>query len=288
MARTTSSFVTHIQTIWRGSTIVERLIYIVALSSLAVWLLSVLLDTLGWLDRPLIYQLATYPSGYQLSRQPWGLLTYMWLHRDVPHLAMNLLMLYFVGGFFVHRYGESRLVWLLILGALSGALAYNLGYQLLQVLGVYLPGLPMLGLSAGIYALAWGLVGEQPTLRVQMWLLGQVRLLWLLVALISLELLWRGNNVGGLLAHLGGATLGLVWGYRLSVGQDLTRPFARRWQRITQSLRNIKATIDTSEQDRQTDGGIDDILHKIKHSGYTSLTMEERQRLYDHSQRLKR
>lgn len=288
MARTTSSLATHIQTIWRGSTIVERLIYVVALSSLAVWLLSALLDSLGWLDRPLLYQLATYPSGYKLSRQPWGLLTYMWLHWDVPHLATNLLMLYFVGGFFVRRYGDSRLVWLLILGALAGALTYSLGYQLLQALGVYLRGLPMLGLSAGIYALAWGLVGEQPTLRVRMLLLGQVRLLWILVALLALELLWRGANIGGLLAHLGGATMGLIWGYYLSTGQDLTRPLARQWQSVTQRLRGIKTTLNVSGQDQSMDGGIDDILHKIKHSGYTSLSKEERQRLYDHSQRLRR
>lgn len=290
MARTTSTFYRHIRDLWSSATIVERLIYVVALCSVALWMLSSALDMLGWLDRPLIYQLATYPSGYQLSRQPWGILTYMWLHRDLLHLATNLLMFYFVGRAFVQRYGEKRLVWLLLLGSLAGALAYSLGYHLLLAIGVYLPAFPMLGLSAGIYALAWGIVGEQPLLRVRLWSFGEVRLLWLLVFLLLLEILWRGENVGGLLAHIGGATMGLIWGYRLSLGQDLTMPLVRQWERWIRALRDTprgaNASSDTGAGTDDTN--IDDILYKIKHSGYSSLSAQERQRLHDHSQRLRR
>lgn len=288
MGRTTNAPLAHLVRIWRAANVIERLIYIVTLSSLGVWLLGAVLDGLGWLDRPLIYQLATYPSGYLLSRQPWGLLTYMWLHHDVLHLATNMLMLYLVGRAFVRSYNPERFVALLLMGALAGALGYSLGYQLLVALDLYLPALPMLGMSAGIYALVWGMVGDHPELKVQLWGLGQVRLVWLLIALMTLEILWRGDNIGGLLAHLGGTTMGLVWGYRFSTGHDLTAPLLRLWRRCSTRLRDLGDSRRSTEAGRPPTEGIDDILHKIKHSGYTSLSEEERQRLYDHSQRLRR
>lgn len=275
--------------IYTDSSTTERIIYIAMLTSLVVWVLGYVLQATGLDLRPSANYLGAYPGGYLWARQPWGTLTYMWVHSDLAHLVLNMLLLYAVGRIYERRYGGECLVVLFVLGGVAGALCYSLGYQLLGAIGVHLGARVLLGCSAGVYALAFALAFVEPQRRVHLLFVGSVRLSWLVVGLFVLDLILKAGNVGGQLAHLGGALLGLGWAwYMRERHTDLTEPIRRymsRWvsERVTLDTKT-RAKRHTSPPADQAQ--IDDILDKIRRSGYPSLSADERRRLFEASEHL--
>lgn len=264
--------------LWRSASVVQRLIYITMSTSFIVWALGYVLMEMDVLYRPLANYFGSYPGGYLLARQPWGIVTYPWIHRDLVHLVINMLMLYMLGGMYERRYGAERMVTLYLLGALAGGLFYSFGYQLLTLLRYYLPSLPLLGGSAGIYTLAFAVAFAEPHRTVESLFLGRVRIVWLVLTLFLLDMVLKGDNIGGQLAHIGGAVLGIVWGYRIRVSSvDITSAFRRfirgcipsRWSRRT------RHNVSVSDINR--------ILDKIRQSGYSSLSSSERRKLHRYS-----
>lgn len=266
-------------TLWRSSTESERLIYLVSLWSLACWVLGALLDAMGWTSRPLIYSLGVYPAGVFMLRQPWGLFTYALTHSSLFHLINNMLLLHLVGRLLEQHHRGQAVMPLFAMGAFSGAGLYSFVYQICLVLGIYMPSLPLLGASAGISALAVGLIVLYPQLRVNLLLFGQVRILWLILGLFALGFLLGGSgNWGGTIAHLGGGLLGFSWVYlQRRSGIDIA-------EALVQWLQHLKGRLQPKQAPPAQ--GINEVLDKIRHGGYGSLSEEERQRLFDWSNKL--
>lgn len=254
----------------------ERLIALIIGISATVWLVDAILGLTIGLARPLANSLGAYPAGYLLMHQPWGIATYAWVHSDLGHLGLGMIILYFVGSLYERQHGGQRLVWLGVLGALGGWLSYSIGYQLLVALGVHRGALPLLGASAGIYAIAFALLGTTPLPRLE---LGRGRSLPLgviLVGMYLLDLILKHDNLGGQLAHTGGVIVGLLWGYAYRHhGIDLTELPRRRWHSLLAHLKRKRTPKATQD--------ITPILDKIRQSGYASLNPEERTRLHDTS-----
>lgn len=101
-------------------------------------------------------------------------------------------------------------------------------------------------------------------------------------------------NTGGHLAHIGGALIGLYYGWKLSEGKisgDIFDKMATRSSglfrrksklRVTHSRPMTDLEYNTMKVRRQKE--LDRILEKIKQSGYDSLTKEEKQMLFNASQ----
>ena len=117
------------------------------------------------------------------------------------------------------------------------------------------------------------------------------------------------------MAHFGGAIAGAIYSVMLRRGTDITRPFnklldfvvntcsaikefklpkltkksapkAKKWDHTNASTTNNNASAKASASP-QDQAELDKILDKIKKSGYTALTSEEKQRLFDVSKRIK-
>lgn len=258
--------------IGRSLSTAERLAVAIVISSVVVWLLDL---AGGW---PMVYALGVYPDAYMLQQRPWGVVTYMWVHSDLMHLLINTLTLVGVGGLF-HRYGTKRLLGLCALGALVGAMTYLLGYHLLQALGMAIAPLPLLGSSAAVYALAFGIACVEPHRRVHFWV-GEVRFVLLVVAWMAIDWLFVGGNWGGRLAHLGGALSGILWGIRYRAGKGDIQSWLC-WLRCLvgrqSSKRHGEATQDVKK-----------ILDKLRHSGLSGISDEERKVLHRASEQLQR
>ena len=96
-----------------------RLIYINAGVFLLVKLLTIILSVLGssmywitYLELPAFFQ--------TLIRQPWSIITYMFMHHDFIHLIFNLLTLYWFGKIFTEYFSQKQLVGLYFLGGIGG------------------------------------------------------------------------------------------------------------------------------------------------------------------------
>lgn len=261
----------------------ERLIYLLIATSVVVWGVSILLDAMDLTLRPLEHMLGFYPAGFLMSRQPWGILTYPWIHRDVAHLMINMILLYYVGQAYERRYGVGSLVTLFVLGTWSGAICYSLGYQLLGAVGVFVTPLALVGSSAGVYALAWGVAFAQPRGRIEM--LGRISLRLAVALLLGIDLILSIGNIGGQLAHTGGALLGLYWGIKMHrTRRDITAPIRAAVQRRCEKLCSRKPG--APPEDSEGEIHYETVIDKLRRSGYGSLSSQERRCLRQTSQHL--
>lgn len=238
------------------------------------------------------------PSSFSiLATRPWTIITYMFAHYDIFHILFNMLVLYWFGNIFLEFFTPKHFCGLYILGGICGGLLYMTSYSIL-------PGLDgtfgwLIGASASIMAIVIATAMRAPRYSLNLLFLGPITLKWIAIFYIVIDLLSiNGNNMGGHIAHLGGAIIGIIFAFLLSKGFDITtpinkiidlftnlgkskRPFSRKKVKINN---NTKQTSSTSSQSsgmsKEDENTLDIILDKIKKSGYTSLTEDEKRRLF--------
>lgn len=242
------------------------------------------------------------PSDFSvLIVRPWTIITYMFSQYDVLHILFNMLWLYWFGTLFRMTATPRQMLALYIYGGLAGALFFLAAYN-------YMPFFAhssgwLIGSSASVMAIVTATAILMPDFKMNLLFLGQVSLKWIAIATIGLVLIGvTGSNAGGEIAHVGGVVVGVWFGLEMKKGRDITRPINRfldacvdAWNSFMSVFHTHKSTwshrTDNSrpapsvgKDDRET---LDEILDKIKKSGYAALTPEERKKLFDVSRRMK-
>ena len=106
-----------------------RLIYINAGVFVIVKLMSVISTYVLGISNLWITYLELPAFVQTLLRQPWSIITYMFMHHDFIHLIFNLLTLYWFGKIFTDYFSQKQLVGLYFLGGIGGAIFYILAYN---------------------------------------------------------------------------------------------------------------------------------------------------------------
>lgn len=217
-------------------------------------------------------------------------------------------------------FGTRRFVGLYFLGGIGGALLYMLAYNVLPLFSST-EGL-LLGASASVLAIVAATAVRQPDYKVGLLFFGQISLKWIAIVTIFIDVISIGSsNAGGHIAHLGGALTGAAFALADRRGTDITAWFNRAIDRLVNLTRrrprvkvgnfhnspftrtkqqprddNRRQPRDDKQQDERDNGRrhtmtpaeeaeMDEILKKIKLSGYSSLTAEEKRRLFEVSKR---
>jgi membrane associated rhomboid family serine protease len=227
-----------------------------------------------------------------LSRHPWSVLTYAFLHGSFLHLLFNMLGLFMFGPPVEARLGSTRFVRLYLVAALGGA-ALSLAFAALAGPGI------IIGASAAVFGVMLAFVLEWPDAPVLVFPLPvPIRAKWLVIFIAAMSLLAgiTGAERGvAHLAHLGGFAAALLY----LRGTNLVR-FARRHAppgRTSAVLVHPSAASAGHAlpfgppQSRGTDAAIqaevDRVLDKISADGLASLTPTERRFLDEISRRFK-
>ncbi|MFN0015084.1 MAG: rhomboid family intramembrane serine protease [Saprospiraceae bacterium] len=255
-------------------------------------------EGLEWLCMPASIRTLLY--------QLWSPLTHMFLHESFWHVLSNIAFLSIFGMVVSDLLGNRRVLPVYLLGGLAGGFVFMLSAQFAPYVGSY-----ALGASGAVMALGGAAMVMAPDYRVPLFLLGDVKVKYIVIVLLLFDLIGVANkyNSGGHLAHLGGFAMGCLFVYRLRDSHDLAEPVNRildyvsGWfsssGRLTVShsrRRAKKAASGTpfaatrggqAPQDEETNHQqqLDVILSKIKASGYESLTAEEKEFLYNASKR---
>ena len=274
---------------FRQGSVLLKLIYInVAIFLLLrlTWVVLMLFNIDGYVILPFI-EMPSIP--YEFITHPWTLLTYMFVHYDVWHILFNMLWLYWFGQIFLMSFSEKQMVGLYLLGGIAGGLLYLLSYNLFP----YFDGKEglMCGASASIIAIVVATAFRMPDYKVNLLFLGAISLKF--IDLLSVT----SANGGGHIAHLGGALLGYWFIVRWEKGKDLTAPVNKLIDKIVTGFKprpkiKVSRPSNRSSSRPETDmeyrarkkkenDEIDSILDKIKKSGYTSLSAEEKKRLFE-------
>jgi len=273
---------------------------LVNIVGVVLWLANADAQTFNTASETVIDFLGVPSSLDHLLVRPWTLITYAFTHQQFLHLLFNMLMLYWFGNILADFAGNKRILPVYVLGALVGAVIFIAGYNLLPVLRAGI-GLPMIGASAGVLALVVAAATLVPDYSIVLFLIGSVKLKWLALALVIIDIISLPlSNAGGHLAHLGGALSGFIYITQLRRGRDFgkwihqTAEYASN-PRLPSNLRTVhksnkpiitKSTHATSQQLkdlRTVEDQLDKILDKISQSGYESLTKDEKDFLFRYS-----
>lgn len=226
--------------------------------------------------------LALHSNILAALQKPWGLITYMFTHFEILHVFFNMLNLYWFGNIFRSFLGNQRILPLYLLGGIAGGAAYLLLYNL--ALGG--PNVPMIGASASVMAILIACATKLPNYEIGLLFIGSIRLKWLAVAVIILDLVsLTQGNWGGIAAHMGGALFGFTYIKLLNNGTDLCRPliwlFNSRSRRSSSARRTFKPKksplkVVKAGQEENKQLRLDQLLDKINDNGIESLSPEEK------------
>jgi membrane associated rhomboid family serine protease len=246
-------------------------------------------------------QFSLPPAFLDFISRPWTLITYMFMHdlSGILHILFNMLVLYWFGRLFVEYLGSDKLVALYLLGGIAGGVAYLLAYNIIDVLIERQP-LGLVGASASINAVVVATAVLLPNYTFFLLFFGPVRIKYIAMITVFLSFLGAnagGGNVGGNIAHLGGALIGYVymkqlqagsnWGMWITTTIDWFKSIFSGRPRVKVSYRKETANAKSrnNEKGSYTQDEIDAILDKISAGGYESLTKEEKEKLFNASKK---
>lgn len=223
----------------------------------------------------------TLPSKFSLFlSRPWTLVTYMAVHFDVLHILFNLLWLYWFGFILLTSLSDKYLGITFFGGGIFGGIIF-----LICAAFGYGAGW-LCGCSAAVIAVMTTAAIRLPDYRVRLFLIGDVKLKWLALICCLLTFIGGGGNQA---AHLGGLIWGAIVGLLLRNGIDPALLFTRKSNayRGEDSRRSADRMVKVLQERRNDIKRLDELLDKIKLSGYESLTKKERNELNEISQRVK-
>lgn len=229
--------------------------------------------------------------------QPWSIISYMFLHIDFLHILFNMLWLYWFGQLFLNVYSSRHFLGLYILGGIGGGLFYMLAYNIFPYFDDVVSHSYLLGASASVLAIVVATAVREPNYRVNLFLLGAVRLKYIALFSVVISFLFIGsNNAGGNIAHLGGAFIGWLFAFLLTKGHDITawinaifnflatitsKTHRPKKPKMKAHVNERARDYDYNAQKKAQENEINRILEKIKRSGYQNLTEEEKKKLFD-------
>jgi len=271
-----------------------RLIFINVLVFGVLQLLLIFLR-LFVIDGDALFTWLALPAAFdQLLLNPWTLLTYMFLHKDLFHLLFNMVALFWFGRLFLMYNTGKQLTGLYLLGGVAAGLLYMLSYNLFPLFRGLTGFSVLMGASGSIMAIIIAIALQAPNMELRFFLLGNVKLKYIAMMAILISFFSiTSSNAGGEIAHLGGALYGYIFVVSLRRGKDTTRWISKLFDALHTLFkpRKLKVKKGGAQRPVMTDAEfnvqkarnmaeVDRILDKIKASGYSSLSEDEKNTLF--------
>ena len=270
----------------------DPLILLIAINALVFILYHLAVFLLSPSGENQLFALLALPAqlGTLLVR-PWTLITYMFFHVDLLHILFNMLWFCVFGRIFLQFFTRQQLWTLYLVSGLLGGVLYVLAFNVIPYFQDILPYSMALGASAAVMGITLAAIVRAPNAQVYLYGVWAVRVKWIGIATVALDLLSiLGSNAGGHIAHLGGAAAGVLFGWyyakrRAVVGRfptpSLLSFLGYHWRRWRTSKRQPSAGKQHTPRAAQNPSEIDSILKKLAKGGYSALTDREKQQLFD-------
>lgn len=275
--------------------------------NIGVWFALALVKLGGFLSEPMgsggdqlwlnaVLQWIGVPASIpNLLSKPWTLVTYMFVQEGFWHLFFNMIWLFWFGKIFMEFMPGKKIYLLYVIGGISGALTYILAYNTFPVFQNTIEISTTIGASASVLAITIATAVLVPDYSVHLLFLGQVKIRYIAIFMVILDVLMiRSGNAGGHFAHIGGAFSGAL--YILFIRKDvahrlglkgilslLSGTFGRKKLHKVHSKGKPLSDDEYNRQKVMKQQKIDHILDKISRSGYSSLSAEEKEILFNSS-----
>lgn len=239
-------------------------------------------------------EILSLPISFEgLLYRPWTLITYMFTHFALMHIFWNMISLFWFGQILSEYTSGRKIIPLFLLGGIVGAIITIILITVIPSLTIY-QGAPMIGASAGVTAIIVAAATLVPEVRMNLMFIGPVKLIYVALFVIFIDILNLAsyNNIGGNLAHLGGALMGYIFIVQYKKGQDMAKPINRFFDWVTNlfgggNKSKMKVVHKRKMSDEEynmiqnvNQRQVDAILDKISKSGYESLSKTEKEILF--------
>ena len=209
----------------------------------------------------------------------WQPFTYMFIHGDFWHVAINMLVLFLFGSELETIWGRQGFIKYYIITGVGSGLIWIL-FQSFSSSSAYL-----IGASGAVYGIltAYGLMF--PNRIVYIYFLFPVKVKWFVIILGAVAFfssLGSHSNISHL-THLSGMIIGFTY-----------LRFNRQWKKFVFSMRKqileskIKREENLKKKKRKLQEDVDQILDRINQVGYDGLSDSEKSRLYAASRDISR
>jgi membrane associated rhomboid family serine protease len=232
------------------------------------------------------FELAVEYLGFNVSevyKEPWTIITYMFVHAGFFHVFFNMLMLFFFGPPLEERWGGKEFIKYYLICGVGGAL-FTLIFG----------GGTIVGASGAVFGVMLAYALNWPNALIWIYAIFPVKAKYVVLFLgaISFFSAFSGRADGiAHFAHLGGLIVGYIYlkkGWQLQAHWGgLKKRFRRRKLRVVSGDANgdpRKRPAKVEEEKRMLEV-VDKLLEKIADQGIESLTPEERRFLDDVSKR---
>lgn len=264
---------------FKNANILYKLIYLNVGIFLLYNILSVI-SSLFILDvGPSLEKLILPSNTSTLIKQPWSIISYMFFHKTFIHLLFNMIWLHFSGKLFLDYFNEKQFFSTYILGGICGGILFILSFNYLPAFEIANQNAKAMGASASVLAIMFAISTHIPNYRIQIPFIGMIKIKYLAIALIILDVISiPKGNAGGHIAHIGGALFGYIYAKQLNKGIDISKNLYQLINIV--SLKNI---FKKQNKTKKNQTKIDTILEKISKSGYSSLNKQEKEILFNAS-----
>ena len=300
---------TEINKRFNAGSILAKFIFINAGAFIIIRLLMIFMSL--FMKEPSFMRYIEMPSSLtMLAYRPWTIITYMFVHIDLLHILFNMLWLYWFGKIFLTFFTGRQFGGLYVLGGIAGAVLFLVAYNTLPFFTQNSGFSYLAGASASVMAIVFAISFYQKEYTINLLLIGRIKLIYLAIGVLLLDLIAiTSENAGGHIAHIGGALLGILFAYQYQKGKDITNFMNKMIDRFVNLITN-KPTFKTYHSTKKSTQGnksgnykrsetddeylrrknkenkmVDDILDKLKRSGYESLSAEEKRKLFDASKK---
>ena len=212
-----------------------------------------------------------HPEFNQVLMSPWTIVTYSFFHLDFFHIFWNMLILYMVSDYFLSFLNNKQFLEIYFYGAIAGGLLFIFSYNIFPAFKDSFN--PLIGSSAAVYSLLIFVCAYFPNTLINLFFfstkLKYIGFFYVLMSLIQIPF----SNSGGNIAHLGGAFYGLYYANNFNSSTS-------SFDNFTNYLKRFSIKSNNNKNDQKL---IDNILDKISKSGYESLTKNEKEILFKKS-----
>jgi membrane associated rhomboid family serine protease len=216
----------------------------------------------------------------KLPTRFYTILTYQFFHEGFLHFLFNMLWLYWVGRIFLDFLKPRQFHFVYLAGGFAGAILFALAFNIFPVFIGSISQGSVIGSSAAVMAIIVATATLVPDYSIRLLLFGDVKLKYLAIAYIVLDLIGTtSQNAGGSFAHIGGAIIGFTYIKLLQNGTDWSNLFKKRPKLRVVKNNSPKSSVKKKEPSVDQNE-IDAILDKISKSGYDKLTREEKETLF--------
>ena len=254
---------------------------------------------------------------------PWVFITSMFLHEGFWHIVFNMLFLYWFGRIVGDLIGDRKILPLYLLAGLFGGVIYFISANFLPYLKADVSYAMGASAAVMGIVVAAGTIAPDYSIRLPFIGIVPLKYIVLFFVAVDIVGMAGDINTGGHFAHLGGAFFGWLFVSQAQQGNDWSRPVNQFLDRIVNFFRGLSEGQQQQSQRRKSRPGprmaykntsekqqkrrsasrsqssrghsitdhndlshqekVDAILDKIKRSGYDSLSGEEKQFLFNAS-----